>query len=224
MQTSLSREEISKYLERQLITFFPDNQTYGILDNVVEYTLQKLQYNFQHIKLDYFWKNGAVYFNHLNADQYTIFVYYASNIAFEDFQNEKLASKLFYLNKILHGFHCMYDTKLPDIFLVIHGSGIVLGKAKYDDYFVVTHGVTVGSNSKWEAPTLGKRIVMYPNSSIIGNATISNDTCFSMGSRLMDIDTFPNSLVFGESPNIVLKKQKEAKIQIYFNNFNEKKL
>lgn len=217
MITSLSKKDLQKYLLQQLVNFFPDNKSYdSIFNALVEKTLVKLEFNFQHVKLSYFWKSDTVYFNHLNADQYAVFIYYASNIAFEDLKNEELASKLFYLNKILHSFHCMYNTKLPDIFLIIHGTGIVLGKANYSNYFVVTQGTTVGSNSQWQSPTLGERLVMYPNSSIIGDSNIGLSSCISNGSLLIDTNTKFNSLIIGNSPNLIIKQQNKCKSRIYF--------
>ena len=216
MNTSLTRVELAYYLKKQLSNFFPDKKEYDIIDTIIEKTLQRVEYNFKHIKLNYFWKNDNVYFNHLNADQYAVFIYYASNVAFEEFENEELASKLFYLNKILHGFHCMYNTKLPDIFLLIHGNGIVLGKAQYGNFFVAMHGVTVGSNSKWESPILGERVVMYPHSTLLGKSIISARTCFSNGSLLSDFDTKENSLIIGKSPELIIKVQKKCKSEIYY--------
>lgn len=216
MNLSLAKLELVTYLKKQLNNFFPDNKTYNILEEVVVNSLERVEYNFKHIKLSYFWKDNISYFNHLNADQYAVFIYYASNIAYEYFKNEELASKLFYLNKILHGFHCMYDTKLPDIFLLIHGNGIVLGKAEYSNYFVAMHGVTVGSNSKWESPILGERVVMYPYSSLLGKSNIANNTCFSNGALLSDSNTENYSLIIGKSPELILKKQIQCKSKIYF--------
>ena len=108
MILSLDENNLIGYLLRQLGNFFPDGERNGELKEVISYSLEKVKYNFKYIKLDYFWKDGQVYFNHLNADQYTVFLYYCSNIAYQ-FGDITLASKLFYLNKLLHGFHCMYD-------------------------------------------------------------------------------------------------------------------
>lgn len=222
IKSSLTKEELLNYLSKQLKNFFPDDEEFLILEEVIAKALKKTAYNFKHIKLNYFYNSdGELYFNHLNADQYLVFIYYASNIAYEDYNHIQLASKLFYLNKILHNFHCMYDTKLPDIFLVIHGGGIVLGKAKYSDYFVVMHGVTVGSNSKWESPTLGKGIVMYPNSSLIGNSIVEDGTCFSIGSTLIDQNTPQNIIVIGNGDVKNFKKQKNKKISIYFKDLSK---
>ena len=215
---SLTQKQLTLYLQKQLDNNFPDNKVYSQLNDIVLKAIQKIKFNFKNIQLSYFFKNNQVYFNHLNADQYTIFIYYASNIAYESFNNIELASKLFYLNKAMHNFHCMYDTKLPDIFLVIHGSGIVLGKAKYSNFLVIMHGVTVGSNSKWESPILGERIVMYPYSSILGMSVVERNTCLSNGSLLADCDTDAGTLVIGRSPNIIIKKQSKCKSEIYFKN------
>jgi serine O-acetyltransferase len=214
--TTLNKKELTLYLTRQLNHFFPDNIKLKNLDTIVELSLKKIESNFKHTKLDSYWRDNVVFFNHLNADQYAIFIYYASNIAFEKMQDETLATKLFYLNKGLHSFHCMYNTKLPNIFLIIHGTGIVLGKAIYEDYLVICHGVTVGSNSKWESPKLGGKVTMYPNSSILGKSNIASNTCLANGTTLMDFNTQSGSLIVGKSPNLLIKKQKSEKFKIYF--------
>lgn len=219
MITSINKENLVFYLNKQLNNFFPDDVSYKkILKSIVPKALEKIEYNFKYIKLSHYWQNSSIYFNHLNADHYTLFLYYISNIAYKDYHNIQLASKLFYLNKTLHGFHCMYDTKLPDIFLVIHGSGIVLGKASYDNFLVVMQGVTVGSNPNLDSPTIGKNVILYPNSAILGKSIIADETCLSYGTVLMNTNTNNNSIIFGHSPNIIEKQQKIRKSKIYFNN------
>jgi len=63
---------------------------------------------------------------------------------------------------------------------------------------------------------LGENVIMYPNSSIIGRAYISDNTCMSNGSFLMDTDTVDNSLIIGNYPNLIIKTQKLNKKNIYF--------
>ena len=84
-----------------------------------------------------------------------------------------LANKLYCLNKVLHGLDCMYDTQLPDIFLLFHSSGTMLGKAKYSDFFIALHGCTIGSH-KGRYPILGKGVSITANSSVIGDCYIGN--------------------------------------------------
>lgn len=216
MNTSLKEDQLLLYLRSQLCNFFPDCGSLANLNKVIPLALQKLDICFQGTKYCGNYCNGEIFFNHLNADQYLIFIYYCSNISFCVFIDVPLASKLFYLNKALHGFHCMYDTILPEVFVIVHGSGIVLGKAVYSNYLVICHGCTVGSNSKFESPNLGQFLMMYPNSSIIGNSVISNNCCISNGSFVNDEFVSSNSLVFGSSPNLVIKKNRRDRLSYFF--------
>jgi serine O-acetyltransferase len=216
MKISLDKSNLIKYLELQIKYNFPDKGNLLGLINVVPAALEKLAYCFGHSRYAQNWKDGVCYFNHLNADQYTVFLYFCSKIAFFKYSNIQLASKLFYLNKILHSFHCMYDTELPDIFLVLHGSGIVLGKALYSNYFVVTQGCTVGSNARFEQPKLGTHVIMYPYSSITGNTIVGNNTCFASGSFVSNENIKDNSLIIGKSPNLLIKNNRTDRFNSFY--------
>jgi len=216
MDTSLDIKRLTKYLRLQLVHNFPDEGDLEDLSQVVSDALKKLEYCFRHSVYSPNWKNEKCYFNHLNADQYVVFIYFCSVTAFLQCKNIELANKLFYLNKILHSFHCMYDTILPDIFLVIHGSGIVLGKASYADYFVVTQGCTVGSNPQFQQPKLGKYLFMYPYSSITGCTTIGNNACIANGAFVNDELIDGDSLVIGKSPCLSIKENKRTRLSYFY--------
>jgi serine O-acetyltransferase len=201
----LSDKALTQYLQNQLNNYFPDFKKNKYLLHVVQKSLKKVKFNFSHIALSYYEKDGSPYFDYLNADHYTVFIYYCSNIAYE-MNDLKLANKLFYLNKILHSFHCMYDAVLPEIFIVIHGIGSVLGKAKYSNFFIVTQGCTVGGNSKWEYPELDEYIIMYPNSSILGKSKISRKVVFANNSMVLNFNIKSNQTIIGQTPNVNTKK------------------
>ncbi|MGE4398266.1 MAG: hypothetical protein AB7D29_01990 [Campylobacterales bacterium] len=214
MRTSLSEPQLLKYLEKQISNLFPDEMEI-CLSETVPSALKKIEYCFAHILLKHYRLGGQIYFNHLNADHYVVFIYFCSNIAYKT-GDINLASKLFYLNKTLHGFHCMYDTELPDIFLVIHGGGIVLGKAKYSNYFFVAQGCTVGANGHCEYPILGEGVVMYPNSSIVGKSRIGQNSCLSNGAFVNNCDIEKDTLVIDRSPNLILKPNRADRLSTFF--------
>lgn len=205
MNKSLSNDDLLEYLSKQLNNNFPDNDNLNNLVFVVNEALSKLEYNFRHVALPYYLKDGKPFFNHLNSDHYTVFLYYCSNVAYK-IDDISLASKFFYLNKIMNSFHCMYDTELPDIFIVCHGVGTVLGKAKYENFFVVTQGCTVGANARWDYPRLGKYLIMYPNSSILGGSIISNYVIASNNSMILNENIPDSCLVVGRYPNTLIKE------------------
>ena len=98
MNTSVVQEKLKTYVQSQINNFFPDNGDLSNLNAVIKKALIKVENNFKHIALNHYYKNNDIYFNHLNADQYTVFIYYASNVAYEIYNDINLATKLFYLN------------------------------------------------------------------------------------------------------------------------------
>ena len=163
----LTKNELADYVCNQLAHFFPDNQNLKstILKNVDE-AMNRMLYSLKHVKL-----NGYTKFSHLHSDLYAQFIYYLSNTIWNNDKNVTVSSKLFYLNKVLHGINCMYDTQLPDIFLLIHCIGTVLGKASYSNYFVACHNVTIGSD-KGYSPIINEGFYLGPGSSIVGKCVI----------------------------------------------------
>ena len=215
MIQTLNNNQLEKYVSKQLNNFFPDDELNTHLQEIIDQALKKVEYSFKHISLSYYSKNGETFFNHLNADHYTIFIYYCSNLAFKK-NDISLASKFFYLNKVLHSFHCMYDTQLPDIFIVTHGVGTVLGKAEYSDYLVVTQGCTIGANGDWKYPTLSKYIILYPNSSILGSSIVAKNVILSNNSMLLNGTITTGSLVVGQYPNTQIKKLNKDRFSQFF--------
>jgi serine O-acetyltransferase len=124
---------LTEYVNAQLTHFFPDKENIKKeLEKHLETALERTLFSLKHVKL-----RGYTEFTYLHSDLYAQFLYFLSNTIWENGENKKLAAKLFYLNKALNGINVMYDTKLPDIFILIHCVGTVLGKAEYSNYFVV---------------------------------------------------------------------------------------
>ena len=63
----------------------------------------------------------------------------------------------------------------------------VLGRASYGDYFFVYQGVTVGGN-KGLYPVIGKNVVMYSHSKILGKSRICNNVIVSANTYIKDED------------------------------------
>jgi serine O-acetyltransferase len=217
MNIDIGREKTDKsklidYVDNQLKHFFPDRFNNRIdlirqLDSALDRTFFSLKY----IKLQ-----GYTEFNVLHSDLYAQFLYYLSNTIWTDSGNKNLASKLFYLNKALNGINCMYDTKLPDIFILLHCVGTVLGKAEYSNYFVACQNVTVGSD-KGYSPMLSEGVYMGPGSSIIGKCSVARFTYIGINACLRHQDSKEESLVIGSSPENIFKKLNRNLIKdLYF--------
>ncbi|MWC30902.1 serine acetyltransferase [Paenibacillus sp. MMS18-CY102] len=195
---TLTVDELQSYVFHQLNHFFPDKRlslTEKRFSQSIYQALERTEYCFQHIALKSFHHEGTTFFSHLHSDQYTLFLWFLSNSAWKVYEDTEVASKLFYLNKTLNGVICMYDAGMPDIFLIVHGGGVVLGKASYSDFFVCYQGCTVGAiNGVY--PVLGKGVAMAPQSSIVGNCTIGNGVTIGNQSLLRNTHLSSGSLYY----------------------------
>lgn len=101
-----------------------------------------------------------------------------------------------------------YEVELPDYFTLDHPHGTVMGRAKYSDGLSFAQYSTVGNN-KGIYPVIGKNCRMCMNSAIIGNCHIGDNVTIGAGALVKDTDIPSNSLVFGQSPNLIIKKKRE---------------
>lgn len=220
-QISLPANELRAYVLRQLNNFFPDNKIPGneeLFFRAFDQALERAEYCFKHVALKAYNHDETTFFSHLHADQYTVFLWFLSNSVWKEFEDEAFASKIFYLNKLLNGVMCMYDAQMPDIFLILHGSGTVLGKATYSNFFVCYHGCTVGA-IKGVYPKLGQGVAMAPQSSIIGDCNIGNNVTIGNHAFLRNRDLNSNLLYYNDvdTGRAMTKPVKNCWAQSFFN-------
>jgi serine O-acetyltransferase len=220
MNQSLSVDELSIYVSKQLNSFFPDNEYVDLIQEkeIVIKALERVEFCFKHVTLKHYFNNNEVNFNHLYSDHYVMFIWFLSNSVYKFKGKCNLANKLYYLNKILHGLDCMFDTEMPNIFLLFHSSGTMLGKAKYDDYFIALQGCTVGSQ-KGYYPVFGKGVSLTANSSVIGKCNIGNRCSISTRTIIYQKDLHEDNVAFinFESGKLEIKKSETCYAQNFFN-------
>jgi serine O-acetyltransferase len=220
MLLSLNKEELMEYTSAQLNNIFPDKQVVNLSKRhtVIDLTLDRLNYCFKHVAFTRYNKESQTQFNHLYADHYLMYIWFLANTIWKEGNDISIASKLYYLNKALHGIDCMYDTQLPDIFLLFHSSGTMLGKASYADYFVALQGCTVGSQ-KGNYPVFGKGVSLTANSSVIGKCTIGNRCTISTRTTIFqkDIANDHTAFINFETGQLQVKPTKECYAQQFFN-------
>jgi len=214
MIISLEKQDLVRYTTQQLNTFFPDNNPVqnNAIDIHIDEALERLNYCFSEVNDKYFPRdrNGAA-FNHLNSDHYAMFLYIISNIIYKHKSDQQVCTKIFLLNKCLHGIDVFYDVELPEIFLFAHPIGTVLGKAKYSDYFLVYQKCNVGGN-KDKYPVLGKYLSMHPGSVILGNCQVGENCKIAAGSFLLDMNLEKDSVYIGNPRDYTIKKSSERNI------------
>ncbi len=210
MITAISNKELIELVIRQLNSLFgfDKNEEQQALEYGISEAVKKMEYCFAYRKNKYYQRDGQIYFNPFQTDQYTIFLYYASNIISYKTDNRRLADKLYFLNKALNNVDLYHEIRLPDIFGAGHPLGCVIGRAKFSDFFYFSQHCTVGNN-KNIYPAFGKNVALLTGVTVIGKSTIGNNCLLSANTYIKDQDVPDNSLVFGSSPNLIIKQKDE---------------
>ena len=184
----------------------------GHLDNALE----ACEINFSHSDNKYFLVETAegrtCRFNPYHSVQYMIFLYYLSHKLYKSNAGE-ITDKLYYLNKIFHAVDLFYAIDLPECFGAEHPLGSVMGRAKYGNGFFFYQGCTVGGTRDRTGnlfyPVIGENVRMFSNSSILGSSHIGNNVDLGAGAIVKNQDIPDDSIVFGESPNLIIKTKKK---------------
>lgn len=206
MKLSVSQEDLEKLLIKQISNLFLLNSRESdLIKKTHPIVLDRCEYCFSHSDNKYYWKDGVTYFNPFHSGQYSIFLYYFSNELWIQ-GDSPLADKIYFLNKALNACDLFYQVNLPRIFMLDHPVGSVMGRANYSDFFSFGQNCTVGNN-KGVYPTLGKHVRMCANSMIIGNCNIGDNVTLGANACVKDEDIEANTIVFGSSPNLILKKK-----------------
>lgn len=213
---SVEKNRIIDLLKKQIDNlFFLEKVESDIIDKYFDEVLLRVKKCFAKNKNKYYSKNGVPYFDPYMSVQYMIFLYYFANTIYEgnkeSSSHTQLCSKLYYLNKTLNGVDVFYAVKLPDFFMAEHPVGSVMGRATYNDGFMFYQGCTVGGfhvrGGGIVYPTLGENVRMFANTSIIGNSKIGNNVDIGAGALIKNQDVPDNCIVFGSSPNLIIKEK-----------------
>ena len=207
-RTTLTDDGLASYVAGQVNNFFFDGRrvTPDAIHALLPRCKERLQHCFSHIQNKYFFDGQAVVFNHLHGDQYAMFLYLLCNTAFRMNSPDDLASKLFLLNKTLHGCDIFYEVELPEVFLLVHPLGTVLGRAQYSDYLIVYQRVGIGSNHD-VYPKLGQHLTLRPGSSVLGNSTVGNCCSIAAESLLLDDDLPDHNVYIGNPSDHKIRRQ-----------------
>lgn len=209
MLFEIPKEDILKGLIRQLNSFFSlSDAEINVINAIGDNVFERCEYNFSKNENKYYTRNGETYFNPYHSGQYTVFLYYFSNSIFKEEKGHlQLADKIYYLNRTMNGCDMFYEVELPKIFRLDHPLGAVIGRGIFSNYFAFSQTCTVGNNNNI-FPVIGEHVTMSAGSMILGNCKIGNNVILGAGACVKDQDIPDNSMVFGSSPNLIIKKKK----------------
>ena len=87
-----------------------------------------------------------------------------------------------------------------------------MGRGKYGNGFFFYQGCTVGGTydkaGSIHYPVIEENVKMYANSSILGKCHVGENTQIGAGALVKNQDVPDNSIVFGLSPNLIIKTKK----------------
>ena len=216
---TLDESQLLIYLEKQLNTFFPDNNSnLPHLTLIISRAYERVAFCFSKIRGKYFSTEEDVFFNHLNGDHYCMFLYFASREAYL-MNTENYYLKLSLLNKHLFSIDLFGHIEMPNIFLLVHPLGSVIGRAKFNDYLVIYQGVSIGGVHKpqgIEYPTFGEGTVCYSNTSILGKANIGKNSIIAANTEIIGGNFDENSILLGKYPTLVVKVNSSVATKSFF--------
>ncbi len=206
---SVGKSKLLDILFLQIMNnFFLEDKDRESIKSIFEKALDRVLLCFSKNKNKYFIaSDGSVLFDPYHSGQYCIFLYIISNELFKVGALE-IASKVYYLNKMLNSCDILYAIELPEMFFLEHPVGSVLGRANYGKKFVCHQGCTVGGNGKVNEevyPVIGDEVCMFANSAIIGDCHIGNNVLISSGVMVKDLNIPDNSIIFNKQDSILIK-------------------
>jgi serine O-acetyltransferase len=138
-------------------------------------------------------------FNVLQSSQHTIYLYFLANTIWRRSGDTEAPTRLFLMNKAFNGIDLFYEIAMPEVFYIGHSVGIVLAKATYGNYLVLYQNSTVGRH-KDQIPVLGERVVLYPNTAVIGRSVVEDDAVVSQGVSVVNKRVPKGSIAFAGAP------------------------
>lgn len=213
MKLSLDKKQLMNYVRRQLDFYMPDDYQVSdeIMKNSLEAALERCENCFRHILLPGYREGKEAVFSHLHADQYATFLYFLGNTIWNTYQEKQLCDKLLNLNRILNGFFLSYKCPMPNVFILGHPIGSIIGNALYSDGLVVSQNVTVNThtNEKGEIDLkIGRECFLGAGATIIGNGTIGDRVSIGVNALIYNHAIEDDSVCMNDKNELIIRQRK----------------
>ena len=154
------------------------------------------------------------YFDPLHTCQWFLFLYLTANTIYK-YEDEKkeaareVCDKVYGQSKTLSGCDIYYEVEMPEAFSFDYPLGSHMGRAQYGNGFSFVQGCTV-DDKDGKYPIIGENVKMLTGSKIIGNSHIGDNCIISEGTIIVDEDVLHDSIVYGKSPNLIIKSREQT--------------
>ena len=207
MIITIGKNKLIELLCRQLKNNFTlDKEEALALEESIDLALLNAESCYAGNTNKYYWNNNdSLIFNPYHSSQYSIFLYFLARTIFLA-DNRMLADKIYYLNRMMNSCDLYYEVELPSVFFLDHPIGAIIGRGSFSNYFAFRHNCTVGGNHG-KFPRFGEFVCLFSNATVIGNTNIGNNVFISSNTLVKDVNISDNSIVFGQSPNLIIKRK-----------------
>lgn len=195
----LQPDELGRYVGRLFDSIVPDGRDDTPSREAVDTALQRLERCFAGIHRKYYTIDGDATFDHLNGDHLATFLYFLGHTLWQRFGQVESATKAFAVNKALHGLDLFYEVEMPEVFMLAHPVGTVIGSATYGEELFITQNCTIG-NVDGVYPRFGRGVALYAGSTVIGDTEVGDDVVFGARSFVVDTKVPAHSVVVGMHP------------------------
>jgi serine O-acetyltransferase len=208
-----TRESLVAYTTAQCAAIVPDGRDAEFRAAVEAHIDEALERLHRCINACAPWRPDE--FNALQSSQHCIFLYFLGNTIWRRSGDTAAATRLFLMNKALHGIDLFYEIAMPEVFYIGHSLGIVLAKATYGNFLVLYQNSTVGRH-KDQIPVIGERVVLYPNTAVVGRSVVGDDCVISQGTSVINREVPPGQMVFGAGGDLAFRPRPDDLLKEYF--------
>jgi serine O-acetyltransferase len=181
----MAPDALAAFVCRQLANIIPDgHDARPAVAAALPAALQRTQRCIAGVRA---WHAGG--FDPLVSGQYASFLYLLGHELWARHGDAATATRLFLLNKCLHGLELFHEVELPEVFFLSHTPGLVFAKASYGNRLVLHQGCTIGRKVDGARPVLGERVVLFPGAMVIGRCRVGDGSVLAPGVCLVDTDT-----------------------------------
>jgi len=188
-----TRASLIDYTVAQYANVVPDGRDWAFRATVEAHLDEALERLHRCINACAPWRPDQ--FNVLQSSQHCIYLYYLANTIWTKSGETAAPTRLFLMNKAFNGIDLFYEIAMPEVFYIGHSVGIVLAKATYGNHLVLYQNSTVGRH-KDQIPVIGDRVVLYPNTAVIGRSVVGDDAVVSQGVSVVNKRVPANSIAF----------------------------
>jgi hypothetical protein len=149
-----------------------------------------------------------------HGSQMVMFLYELSRQAYLKSSSNKeesdtyklIADKLYYLKIADTSTNILYSIDLPLKLFCDHPHSSVIGRATFTEQSSFKFSTCCSIGNNWgKYPSIDGDLVMFPNSSLLGNVKIEGLVVLSNGCYIKDEGVIKDKIVFGRSPKLLFK-------------------